>query len=307
VSVTLNRLVQVGEQQSGVNSNYGAAGRVQAKTDLPTPESAVPDIRVHYVGVYPIDRFRAVGQEDFEKFVVQCLAAQRDSSDSAISGWRSAREPLRVGPADPDAAPDPADLQAFFEDVLKNLQANVRTIARYVCWRTSPDLVAYRRRLMDYVRKQVQPRGADLEIDFLLIDSEEFRDRILLKYPEADKNEFLLRFTKEPVIGEVAATRTGALTYRFEARDADSTNAGGYLVNCQWDFDYQRGHFAADREFVLGRRELKGKDAKAAGRKYEAVLTADRAFDKPGVRAVACRIQDNLGAESVHTLILEIT
>ena len=184
----------------------------------------------------------------------------------------------------------PEDVQAFFEAGDHELQPNVRTIARYVCWRSSPELVAYRK-LADYVRQNIQPRGADLDIDFLFIDSEEFRERIRQKYPDADDNEFLLRFTKEPVIGEIGATRIGPAHYRFEARDADSTNAGGYLVNCQWDFDYQRGHFAADSKYVLGRTELKGKDAKAAGRKFEAVLTAEHTFETPGhaPSPAACR------------------
>ncbi len=307
VSVTLGRLVKLGEEQSGVMSNYGMARQVQHRMNLPTPEDAVPDIRVHYVGVYPTDRFKAVDQSTFESFILGCLAAQADSSDSTISGWRSAREPLRIGPADPDAPPDPKDVQRFFEAVLKQLQPNVRTVARYVCWRGSPDLTAYRRKLSNYVRRHVQPRGADMEFDYLYIDSEEFRDRIRQKYPNADDNEFLLRFTKEPVIGEIAATRLGPLKYRFEARDADSTNAGGYLVNCQWDFYYQRGHFAADSKYVLARRELKGKEAKAAGHKFEAVLTAEHTFETPGPRTIACRVQDNLGAETIRTITIEVS
>jgi len=307
VSVTLNRLVGLGEEQSGVRSNYGKAGQIQAKMDLPTPETAVPDIRVHYVGVYPMDRFKAVDQDRFDDFILKCLAAHSDNSDNAISGWRSAREPLGIGPADPEATPDASDVRTFVDDVLKTLQTNVRTVARYVCWRTSPELVAYRKTISDFVRRNVQPKGVDLDFDFLLIDSEDFRKRIREKYSDADDNEFLLRFTKEPVIGEIAATRTGSLAYRFEAPDADSNNAGGYLVNCQWDFDYQRGHFAAHRDYVLGRTEIKGKAAKTAGRKYEAVLAAEHTFEKAGTRTVACRVQDNLGAEIIGTLTVEVS
>jgi len=306
VSVTLDRLVKIGEDQSGVTSNYGQAGQVQQRMDLPTPEDAVPDIRVHYVGVYPVDRFQAVDQPEFERFILACLAAQADTSDAAISGWRSAREPVRVGPADPDAAPDAEDVKAFFEAVIRRLQPNVRFAARYVCWRASPELTAYRKKLSDYIRKNIQPRGADLDIDFLFIDSEEFRERIRQKYPDADDNEFLLRFTKEPIVGDIAATRVSSRSYRFEARDAVSTNAGGYLVNCQWDFDYQRGHFAADAKHVLGRQELKGKDAKLAGHKFEAVLTAEHTFEAAGPRTIACRVQDNFGAEAIQTLDIEV-
>jgi len=307
VSVTLNRLVQLGEEQSGVMSNYGKAGAVQTRLDMPEVKAAVADIRVYYVGVYPMDRFEQVEQSKFEDFILQCLAALADTSDLPISGWRSAREPLRVGPADPRVAPSADEVKDFFEAVLKRLQPNVRFVARYVCWRISPELTAYRRRLSDYIRKNIHPRGADLDFEFLLIDSEEFRERIRQKYPDADDNEFLLRFTKEPVIGEIAATRLGQRRYTFEARDADSTNAGGYLVNCQWDFDFQRGHFAADSKYVLSRTELKGKDAKLAGRKFEAVLTAEHTFDATGLRTVACRVQDNLGAEAIQTLTLEVS
>jgi disulfide oxidoreductase YuzD len=307
VSVTLNRLVKLGEEQSGVMSNYGKTGAVQTRLDMPEVKAAVPDIRVHYVGVYPMDRFEQVEQSKFEDFILQCLAALADTSDLPISGWRSAREPLRVGPADPRVAPSADEVKDFFEAVLKRLQPNVRFVARYICWRISPELTAYRKKLSDYIRKNIQPRGADLDFEFLLIDSEEFRERIRQKYPDADDNEFLLRFTKEPVIGEIAATRLRQRQYKFEARDADSTNAGGYLVNCQWDFDFQRGHFAADSKYVLSRTELKGKDAKLAGRKFEAVLTAEHTFDTTGSRTVACRVQDNLGAEAIQTLTLEVS
>jgi DNA modification methylase len=306
VSVTLDRLVKLGEEQSGVTSNYSKPGQFQAKMDLPTPESAVPDIRVHYVGVYPLDRFQAVDDTQFVSFILKCLEARSDTSDSPISGWRTAREPLLVGPASPDLCPDAKDVQGFFEACLRRLQPNTRMAARVVCWRVSPELMKYRSTLNEYIRRNVQPRGADMEIDFLPIDSEEFRDRIRAKYPDADDNEFLLRFTKEPVIGEITARKLGPRRYRFDARDADSTNAGGFLVNCQWDFDFQRGHFAAHADYVLGRTEVKGKQAKAAGHKYEAVLDAEHTFERAAERVVACRVQDNLGAEAIGTLRLVV-
>lgn len=306
-SVTLNRLVQVGETISGVKSNYGRRGQVQGTLDLPSPDAQVPDIRVHYVGVYPMDRFAAVDQTVFNEFVLKCLSAQADASENAISGWRSAREPLMVGPAHPEESPDAKDVQAFFDSCIRQLQPNVKLNARVVCWRVSPELEQYRKRLSDYARKNLEPRGASIDLDFLFIDSEEFRDRIRAKYPDADDSEFLLRFTKEPIVGSIQAKQVSGRKWRFEAVDADSTNTGGYLVNCQWDFDYQRGHFAAENGYVLGRTELKGKEAKAAGHKYEAKLDAVYTFPTPGRRTVACRVQDNLGAETVKTVAIEVS
>jgi hypothetical protein len=306
VSVTLNRLVQAGETTSGVKSNYGKTSQIQATMDLPSPDDAVPDIRVHYVGVYPVDRFAAVEQPVFDEFILKCLGAQADASENAITGWRSAREPLLVGPAHPESGPDAKQVQAFFDACVHQLQPNVKLAARVACWRASPDLIAYRKRLMDYVRKNIEPRGASMDLDFLFIDTPEFRERIRAKYPEADEGEFLLRFTKEPIVGEVRATRTGPRKYRLEALDAGSTNTGGYLVNCQWDFDYQRGHFAAESGYVLCREELKGAQAKAAGHKYEAVLGAEYTFPSAGKKTVACRVQDNLGAETIRTVTVEV-
>lgn len=305
-SVTLNRTVQLGEHMTGICSNYGLPGQAQANLELPTGIQ-VPDIRLHYVGVYPMDRFKAIDQSTFEDFVLKCLAAQTDNSESAITGWRGPREPLKIGPADPDLAPDPRELQTFFEACLKHLKDNTELSPRFVCWRTSPELIAYRKQLSDYVRKNIQSQGANMDIDFLLIDSEEFRDRVRQKYPDADDSEFLLRFTKEPIIGEIVSEHIfGARKYKFEIPDADSANVGGYLVNCQWDFEYQRGHFAAHKDYVLSRTELKGKEAKLAGRKFEAVLTAEHQFPNPGPVVVACRVQDNFGAESIRTTEVQV-
>ena len=91
--------------------------------------------------------------------------------------------------------------------------------------------------------------------------------------------------------------------YRFEAVDTHSANLDGYLVNCQWDFDYDRGHFAAHKDYILGRTENKGK---GVTRKFEAVLVAEHEFATAGRHAVACRVQDNLGGESIKSVTLEV-
>jgi len=105
-------------------------------------------------------------------------------------------------------------------------------------------------------------------------------------------------------VGSIKVERIGRRNYKFEAVDAYSTNLDGYLVNCQWDFDYQRGHFDAHPQYILNRKENKGKQAK---RKFEAILTAEHAFEKSGEITVACRVQDNLGGETTksYTFVVE--
>ncbi|MFQ5790398.1 MAG: DNA methyltransferase [Acidobacteriota bacterium] len=305
ISVTLDRLVKICEEQSGVESNYGKVGQAGFQLGLPEVKEKVPDIRVVYVGVYPMDRFKSVDQADFERFILQCFDASQDTSDEPISGWRTQLEPVLVGPADPDEILEPRKVKAFFEACLRHLQPNTRMKARVLAWKFSPQLNAYRKQLLEYIAKNLVSKGVAMELDYVPINSQEFRERIVRKYPDASDNEFFLRFTQPPIIGEIVYKKIGSRKYRFEAVDTYSTNLDGYLVNCQWDFDYQRGHFGAHPEYVLGRRELKGNEAKQKGRKFEAVLVGEHEFEKPGQYTVACRVQDNLGGEAIKSI--EIT
>ena len=86
------------------------------------------------------------------------------------------------------------------------------------------------------------------------------------------------------------------LEYEFEAIDAFSTNEDGWLVNCQWDFDYQEGHFAADKDYVLSREKVKNKKQ---GEIFKAILKAKHKFEKSGEYTIACKVQDNLTGETI--------
>ncbi len=305
ISVTLDRLVKICEEQSGVQSNYAkTTAEFQQRLDLPEVKAKVPDIRVVYVGVYPTDRFKAVDQDDFERFILQCYDASPDTSEEPISGWRTQLEPVLVGPADPNQTLDPKQVKAFFEASLRHLQPNTKMRAKVLAWKFSPQLNEYRKQLLDYITKNLTPKGVAMELDYIPINSQQFRERIVRKYPDASDNEFFMRFTQPPIIGDIVCKKLGTLKCHFEAVDTYATNLDGYLVNCQWDFDYQRGHFTADPECILGRRELKGKGEKVSGRKFEAVLVAEREFPKPGTYQVACRVQDNLGGEAIRSVII---
>ncbi|MCH7808954.1 MAG: hypothetical protein IH863_00065 [Chloroflexi bacterium] len=52
---------------------------------------------------------------------------------------------------------------------------------------------------------------------------------------------------------------------------------------------------------------MKGKEGKAAGHKFEAVLTAEHEFEKAGSLTIACRVQDNFGAEAIRTIEIEVS
>jgi len=93
------------------------------------------------------------------------------------------------------------------------------------------------------------------------------------------------------------------LEYEFEAIDALSTNEDGWLVNCQWDFDYQEGHFSADKDYVLSREKIKDKKK---GEQFRAILKARHIFEKAGGYIVACKVQDNLAGEIIFSKKIKV-
>ena len=129
------------------------------------------------------------------------------------------------------------------------------------------------------------------------------RARVLQRYPDANEAEFFLRFSKAPAIGDIRIKKIKDSEYEFEAVDAFSTNEDGWLVNCQWDFDYQEGHFAADKDYVLSRDKVKDKKR---GEIFKAILKARHIFEKSGEFTVACRVQDNLAGETIFSKKISI-
>ena len=121
--------------------------------------------------------------------------------------------------------------------------------------------------------------------------------------PDIEENEFFLRFSKAPMIGDIKVKKIGLQEYEFEAIDAFSTNEDGWLVNCQWDFDYQEGHFSADKDYVLSRQKVKDKKH---GEIFEAVLKAKHKFEKEDEFTVACKVQDNLAGETILSRKVEV-
>ena len=122
-------------------------------------------------------------------------------------------------------------------------------------------------------------------------------------YPQLLVSEFFLRFSKAPVVGDIKVKKVGDLEYEFEAIDTFSTNEDGWLVNCQWDFDYQTGHFCADKNHILSREKTKDKKR---GELFKAILKAKHKFEKLGEWSIACKVQDNLAGETILSKKIEI-
>jgi DNA modification methylase len=312
IAVTLDRLVKIGEEMSGVKSNISTGGApVEEKLQMAGAVAKVPNIEVSYLGVYPLDKFEHLSQDDFVDFVLTCYGASRHTGEGIAHGFRppGQSEPILVGPANPRESIDAHKIKEFFDEIKSRLEPNKPVRAKILGWRFSRQVQEYVKILQKYVednRLVVEDDGSPLiEIELIPLRSNRFRERILQRYRDVEEADFYLRFPEPPVIGDIRIKKIGPLEYEFEAVDAMSTNEDGWLVNCQWDFDYQEGHFAADKDYILSRQKVKSR-VRGAGDRFEAILTARHKFAKPGTYTVACKVQDNLAGEAVFSKRVDV-
>lgn len=295
ISVSLDRFVKIGEDMSGVKSNISTdKEQFQGKIQVAGVTTKIPNIEVSYLGVYPIDKFTNLDQDSFVDFVLTCYGASHNTAEGVTSGFRppGQQEPILISPANPNDSIDAQIVRVFFDEIKYRLEPNKLVRAKIIGWR-------FNRQVMEYVkvlRGYTEDNNLPMEIDLIPLDSREFRQRILRRYPDVDDAEFYLRFSKPPVIGDIRVKKVGSLDYEFEAIDSFSSNEDGYLVNCQWDFDYQVGHFAAEKDYILSRQKVK---VKGYGERFEAILTAKHKFDKECEWTIACKVQDNLAGETI--------
>ena len=72
-------------------------------------------------------------------------------------------------------------------------------------------------------------------------------------------------------------------------------NAGAKIINVQWDFDYRDRRFTSTPGYSFLR-----------GRNKEPQLQAQYEFPRTGVFRIACKVQDDLGAEGLWTGEIEV-
>lgn len=307
ISVSLDRLVKVGEEMSGVKSNISVKKtKVSLKKDLFSKEAfqyklqaehlteKVPNIEVSYLGVYPIEKFENYPQDTFVDFVLTCYGASRNTAEGITDGYRppGQSEPILVSPSNPRESISGEIIKKFFDEIKSKLEPNKLVQAKIVGWRFNRQVVKYIKILEEYIEKNNLP----LTLELIPLDFKEFRSRILQRYPDITDAEFFLRFSKAPVIGDIKIKKVKDLEYEFEAIDTFSTNEDGWLVNCQWDFEYQEGHFTADKDYILSREKVKNKKR---GEIFKAILKAKHKFEKSGGWTIACKVQDNLAGETI--------
>ena len=294
-SVALNRLIRDAEDISGRTASLKlekSAKETQLSLELTLKN--VPDVHVYYMGVYPIEKFAFISQRNFEDFILTCYDARRFTGEADITGVMNAATSILIGSVKPDESISEQRLKQFVTDVMRlRFQENIKLRLKVIAWVFPPTLQKYARVLENYFSQKNVP----VEIELVPINSQLFRSRILERYLDASKSEFLLKFVSQPSIMDIAFKKVTGLKYRFEAIGARSNNIDGHLINCQWDFNYTGNRFG-ESEYALMREQKDGK--------YVAVLKAEKEFEKPEKYLVACRVQDNLGGEATRTKEVEI-
>ena len=301
ISVTLDRLVKVGEDMSGVTSNVHKKSDEDKQAKLGMEFEKVPNIEISYLGIYPVEKFENVKHDHFVDFVLTCYGASKNTAEGVTDGFRppGQSEPILIGPSNPNESVSGKEVKAFFDEIKSKLEPNKLVSGKIIGWRFDRQIVTYIKILEKYIFDNNLP----VKLELIPLDSKEFRSRILQRYPNVNEAEFFLRFSKAPAIGDIKMKKIKDLEYEFEAIDAFSTNEDGWLVNCQWDFDYQEGHFAADKDYVLSREKVKNKKQ---GEIFKAILKAKHKFEKAGEYTIACKVQDNLAGETILSKKIKI-
>lgn len=292
VSVASSRLIEIGEQHSGVTVN--PEGGLKATLGFKTDE--VADIRIGYVGSYPMEKFRGIEHAEFIKFILGIYGAMPLTTRTQfIHGTANNRLVLSIGPGSPDERVSLSHVDGAVKETLRQYQKQFgeheEKILQVIGWSFDPAVDGWRRKTAEVLNK----RGVPMQIELVSLGSESFRQKIFRNVGESNidlkfnRLNQLLTFTGAPFAGQIVMRKQKELKIAFELHGARAMGAGGKLINCQWDFDYNGQRFA-QREFALNRVGNSGD--------FKAVLEVEYEFPRPGNYVIAARVQDNLDGQA---------
>ncbi|MBP7773843.1 site-specific DNA-methyltransferase [Candidatus Gracilibacteria bacterium] len=305
VSVTADRLARVGEEIS-----TGAKKTEENALQLTTGE-AVADIRVGYVGSYPIEKFSGMEHSEFVRFVVDIYGGVSYTGESQyIHGLANNKLVLYVGPSDPNTMVSLDDVKKSLEDTLRAYQRQLsdgeEKILQVIGWKFDPSLTLWKRQTVDFLNK----KGLKISIELVSLGSEAFRERIFRVIGEANidlkfnRLNAMLNFAGTPYAGvitlqsntQIVRDKKG-ITVHFELSGARPVGTAR-LINAQWDFDLSDSRFA-DRDHALNRAGTNGD--------FSAILTVEHTFEKLGTYLIAAKVQDSLDGEAMTSSQLILT
>lgn len=297
VSVSASRLVEIGEQLSGITV------REKAQKSMDLKEQSIADIHIGYVGSYPVEKFAGMSQQEFSHFVLGLYEAVAFTGQSKwIHGLANGKLIISVGSPDPTQRVGMEQVKGVVEETLrqyeKQLAADEEKIIQIIGWSFDPAVEIWKGQAITMLNK----KRLRLQIDLISLSSEAFRQKIFRHIGESNLDlkfnrlNQLLGFTSKPYAGMIRTEQKG-LTVKFTLEGARPVGTGR-LINCQWDFSYDGQRFAS-KEHALN-REKRGEGD------FEAILTIEHTFPAAGTYTIAARVQDNLDGEATVVATLKL-
>lgn len=297
VSVSASRLVEIGEQLSGITVKE----KTQKSMDL--KDQSIADIRIGYVGSYPIEKFAGMSQQEFSHFVLGLYEAVAFTGQSKwIHGLANGKLVISVGSPDPTQRVGMDQVKGVVEESLRQYEKQLATgeekIIQIIGWSFDPAVEIWKGQAITMLNK----KGLKLQIDLISLSSEAFRQKIFRHIGESNLDlkfnrlNQLLSFTSKPYAGTIRTEQKG-LTLKFTLEGARPVGTGR-LINCQWDFSYDGQRFAS-KEHALN-REKRGEGD------FEAILSIEHTFPAAGTYNIAARVQDNLDGEATVAAALKL-
>jgi len=272
VAITQGRLEALHEKSQDVGTQ---------QTLLP-----IPDISVEYWGTYEVPALEALTDMEFRNFVVSAYGGRVASGDGYIHGYKR-QSPLFVGPSKQKNRVTKTDVIEFAREIteVKGYHKGVM-----LAWSFAPSA----RTVVEKLRGENNAEIDLIQIALTELGSDTFRDRITKLH---DEYKSMLTFILPPEVS-LHHKKTGHMTYEFDASESIALNTGAKIVNVQWDFDY-RGRFTPTQGFAYGRE--------GSGDRIRPLFAVRHRFGHIGKIPIACRVQDDLGGEKIHSEVISVS
>lgn len=246
---------------------------------------SIPDISVEYWGTYEIPSLEALTDTEFRSFVVSAYGGRMTSGDGTIHGFKK-QTPLFVGSAKQKNRVTKNNVIEFARDITGTKGRNKGTM---LAWSFAPSA----KTVVEKLKGQKHTEIELIQITLTNIDSDVFKEHVIKLH---DEYKSMLTFILQPEV-TINYKKTSLMTYEFDASESIALNTGAKIVNVQWDFNY-KGRFTPTQGFAYGRE--------GSGTKSKPLFVVKHKFKHIGKIPIACRVQDDLGGEKIHTEIMMV-
>lgn len=176
-------MIDLGEQLSGVT----VTARPDPTLDLKSEEHGIADIRVGYVGSYPMEKFRGIEHAEFVKFILGLYGAMPFTTKTEwLHGTANNKLVLSIGPGNPDERIGLSQVEGAVKEALRQHQKQFsegeERILQVIGWSFDPAVDGWRRKTTEVLNK----KGVPLQIEMVSLASESFRQKIFRNVGEAN-------------------------------------------------------------------------------------------------------------------------